>query len=558
MSSPDARARRLDGWGFADVDFTPPAPMLAWLARQLGEPGPAVPRLDPAAVVLPPAAALPDFGSTAVDASDAARLANARGQGLLDLLRLRTATVRAFPDAVLRPADRAALAGVLRAAADAGVRLVPRGGGTSVTGAVNIPVDGTPTAVVDLTAGFSGLRALDSESWLATFGAGTSGPAVEAALAEHGFTLGHFPQSFELSTVGGWVAARASGQESLGYGSIADLLAGVAADAPDGRLDLLPQPASASGPDLRHLVLGSEGRFGIISEATLRVRPKPRELTVTAYLLPTFPAGLVAARSLVQAGVPLNLLRLSDEPETAVALTVGLGGKRLTAAILDGWLRLRRFPRDAAGARGCLLLLGATGAPHEVERTYDRAESVLADHRAVRLGNGPGRKWLHDRFRHPYLRDALLDRGYASETLETGAPWSQVPAVAQRVRAALAGALAGDSERVAVLCHVSHPYRDGASLYFTFFFRVAGASSVDVEATVERWARLKRAACEAILAAGATLTHHHGIGAWHAPWYAAEAGDAGVRLLTAAAWSLDAKQTVNPNVLLDPTDRLRD
>jgi alkyldihydroxyacetonephosphate synthase len=250
---------------------------------------------------------------------------------------------------------------------------------------------------------------------------------------------------------------------------------------------------------------------------------------------------------LLQVGVPLNLLRLSDEPETEVAMAIGLSGHRWVAPLIRGGLRLRGIKRG-----GCLMLCGAAGDEHEVEAIHEQAQAILRRHGGVRLGTRPGRHWLADRFRHPYLRDALLDVGIATDTLETAAPWSRLSELADAVRRALSGALASEEESTAVLCHVSHPYRDGASLYFTFFFRCP----TDPEHAVARWAALKRAATAAVVAAGGTLSHHHGIGSWHAPWFENEVGAMGLRLLQSAAATLDPAGILNPHVLLDPIDRL--
>lgn len=546
--------RRLGGWGFEGEVFPPSDELLAWLRQRLGElpseDGASFPAFDPGRFRPPPARSLPDSlgGSGApLSTEPLDRLAHARGQGLTDLVRLRSGTVPALPDAVLRPGDDGETEAVLRAAAREGVRVIPWGGGTSVTGGVNVlPGD---ASVVSLDLGrLAGLDDLDEVSGLATLGAGTPGPALEAALAGHGFTLGHFPQSFELSTLGGWAATRASGQESLSYGGIQELVAGLDLVAPAGRLRLPAGPASAAGPDLRHLVLGSEGRLGVITRATVRVRRRPERLHVTGTLVPGWGEGIEAARKLLQEGVPLTLLRLSDEPETEVALAVGLGGRSgMVAPLVKGYLRLRGIRGS-----GCMLLTGAAGSLPRVEETLERAAAVVKRHGGVPLGASPGRHWLADRFRHPYLRDALLDRGIATDTLETAAPWSRLPGLAREVRRALEEALATEEEAVAVLCHVSHPYRDGSSLYFTVFFRCPA----DPEAAVERWATLKRSATRAIVEGGGTLSHHHGVGSWHAPWYGDEVGAAGRDLVAAAAATLDPAGVLNPHVLLDPEDRL--
>ena len=541
----ERRVPRLGGWGFDGEGFDPPAPMLDWLRRRLGatEPFPRIDRERSLAAV-PEPIDVGELGPAEVSTDPLDRLRHARGQGTPDLMRLRSGTVRHLPDAIARPADDEELDTLLRAAADRGLRVIPWGGGTSVTGGVNLVPDERPAVVVDLER-FSGLVDLDPVSGLATLGAGTRGPALEAALGEHGFTLGHFPQSFELSTLGGWIAAHSSGQESLGYGRIESLVAGLDAVSPAGRTHVPALPASAAGPDPRRYWTGSEGRFGVITRATVRVRRVPEATRVEAVLVSDWSTGLDAARDLVQGGVPLCLLRLSDRPETEVALSVGLAKSRF-APLMSGWLRLRGV------GRGCLLLLGAHGSEAEVDLAFERARLVLRGRRHVWLGAGPGKHWRRDRFRHPYLRDALIDRGLATDTFETAAPWSRLDAVYRAVRDAFADAAGPDEREIPVLCHVSHPYLDGASLYFTFFFRCPQ----DGDAAVARWAELKRRAQAAVARAGGATSHHHGVGSWHAPWLADELGATGVAALGALARVHDPAGVLAPHVLLDPDDRL--
>jgi len=535
--------RRLGGWGFEGESYPPSEQLLSWLDEHIG-PAQHPTHLEAAP---PPDLAAADLGDLAADVSTdpVDRLTHARGQGLVDVLRLRGGLVPALPDGVCRPCDAEEVAAILARCSERGIRVIPWGGGTSVTGGVNVLAGDAPVMTLDLER-LAGLTALDQRSGLATFGPGTRGPAVEAALSEHDFTLGHFPQSWELATVGGWVATRSSGQESLGYGRIEDMVAGLELVGPDGRLRLPTLPASAAGPDLGHLVMGSEGRLGVITEATLRVRPRPEETVVAGALLPDFGRGLDAVREMVVYEVPLTMIRLSDAPETQVAMAVGLAASRW-APLVDRYLGFRGIGDDA-----CLLLFGAAGDRDGVDDCLRCARQVVRSHRGVSLGRRPGRHWLRDRFRHPYLRESLLDLGYATDTLETAAPWSRAVDLKETMRTAIAGTLADDDERVAVLCHVSHPYRDGASLYFTFFLR--GAPSV--EETISRWARIKRAANDALVSAGATLSHHHGVGQWHAPWLAGEIGDEGVDLIAAAMHRLDPRGIMNPHVLLEPEDRL--
>jgi len=227
-------------------------------------------------------------------------------------------------------------------------------------------------------------------------------------------------------------------------------------------------------------------------------------------------------------------------------MAVGLAASRW-APLVDRYLGFRGIGDDA-----CLLLVGAAGDRDGIDDCLRYARQVVQSHRGVSLGRRPGRHWSRDRFRHPYLRESLLDLGYATDTLETAAPWSKASDLRETMREAIASALADDDERVAVLCHVSHPYRDGASLYFTFFYRCAPS----VEETIARWARIKRAANDALVSAGATLSHHHGVGQWHAPWLAGEIGATGVDLIAAAARRLDPSGILNPHVLLEPEDQL--
>lgn len=517
--------------------------MLAWLEARLGRSHP-FPTFQPESFRAPEPAPLPDLGC-ALSTLPLDRLAHARGRGTSDLLRLRSGTVRHLPDAVARPADDGELAALLETAGRAGLRVIPWGGGTSVTGGVNVVSGEVPTLSVDLER-LAGLYELDEISGLATFGAGTLGPALEAALAPRGLTLGHFPQSFELSSLGGWIATRSAGQESLGYGRIEDLVAGCELVAPAGGLRLPALPASAAGPDLRHLVLGSEGRLGILSRATVRVRPLPDVRRVEAVLLPDWSGGVEAARALTQTEVGLSMLRLGDAPETEVAMSVGLA-THAWGGLARGWLRWRGL-----GAGSCLLLLGASGESDAVALAFEEARLIVRPHGAAWLGARPGRRWLAERFRHPYLRDALLDRGIATETFETAAPWSRLDGIYRAVVGALRDATTEGEREIPLLCHLSHPYRDGASLYFTFFF----SCPREPEAAVGRWADLKRRATEALVAAGGTLSHHHGVGSWHAPWLEREVGELGLGLLDSAARRLDPQGVLNPHVLLDPRDRL--
>ncbi len=505
-----------------------------WLAERLGEGAP-LPALAEAELAVPPARPLCDLGAP-VHSSDAVRLRHAAGQSFPDVVGLRTGQKLRLPDGVVTPSSAAECCEILRRAGEEGVKVVVRGGGTSVVGGVTVNGD-VPTVVLSL-AGLRGLVGVDRESQLASFRAGTVGPEVEAALAPYGLRLGHEPQSFELSTVGGWVATRSAGARSTGVGKIEDLVAGVEVATPAGLWRLPPLPASAAGPEWRRVLAGSEGRLGVLTEVTLRVRAMPAcEEGVTVFL-PSWEEGVAACRALLQNGCPVEVLRLSDFEESALALRLAPLPALVRKA--GGWFgRLRRF------ASPCLLLLGWAGSEEEVSWARRRAAQIWRSQRGVAFGSFGWKTWLTQRFRHPYLRDALLDAGVGVDTLETAAPWSELARVYDGVGEALRGAGAALGVRVVVLCHLSHAYRDGASLYFTFLWPLGAGQEV------AQWSAFKRAATEALTGCGATLSHHHGIGAMHAPWLTREIGAPGRALLAAAAAALDPQRVLNPGVLLE-------
>jgi alkyldihydroxyacetonephosphate synthase len=395
-----------------------------------------------------------------------------------------------------------------------------------------------PALTIDLSR-LNRLLAWDETSRLATFGAGVNGPRLEARLREVGYTLGHFPQSFELSTLGGWIATRSSGQQSLYYGRIENLFAGGRLIAPSGRLDLPPLPASAAGPDLRQLVLGCEGRMGVITQATLRLSRLPQQDEFHAMFFPTWSEGIVTVRDMVQARLPLSMLRLSDPVETSTSLA--LAGHDRLVGLLERLPRLRGLGPDR-----CLLLFGVTGSQTAVKATREQAVEVARTCGGLHLGQMIGNQWRKSRFHTPYLRNTLWERGYAVDTLETAVRWSEVPATADAVRRALREGLREIKERVHVFAHLSHVYPDGASIYATYLFRLG----TDPDETLQRWRLLQMAASEAIVAAGGTISHQHGVGLDHAVYLSAEKGEQGMEALRAVCRAFDPQGIMNPGKLI--------
>ena len=465
------------------------------------------------------------------------RVRRARGQSLPDLASLRYGRLDAVPDAVARPRDGEDVRHLIDHARVTNARLIPWGGGTSVVGGVSARPSADPLITVDL-AGLSGVHRVDERSGLVTVGAGTTGPSLATLLAGHGLTVGHEPQSLELATVGGWVAARGAGLKSLGVGRIEALYAGGTLEAPAGTLVMAPHPGSAAGPDLRQLVLGSEGRLGFLTDVILRAGPHPEVERIEAWALPGWAEGVRAVLELVQARPGLSLLRLSTPAETATLLA--FADKPRQTRALGAYVRARRKPSDWV-----LALVGVAGRRRIANAARGEAGSVLRAHGGVRLP-ALAEAWSRTRFRSPYLRNALWSAGYASDTLETATDWEHVPGLLARIEASLGAALAPWGERAHVFTHLSHLYPSGSSLYVTYIFRLAP----DPDETMARWRALKGAASQAISADGATISHHHGVGVDHAPYLAAEKGPLGMAALRSIVRTFDPEGLMNPGVLL--------
>lgn len=449
------------------------------------------------------------------------RLRRTRGKSTPDLLKLRAGDGSDSPDAVVRPGDHDEVAAIVDWCVRRHVALVPFGGGTSVVGGLAARRDGYSGVVsLDLIR-LDRLVEVDRVSMTAVLEPGLRGPEAEALLAAEGLTLGHFPQSFEYASIGGFAVTRSSGQSSAGYGRFDSLVVGLTVATPLGTLSLGDSPANAAGPDLRELVMGSEGAFGVVTAVRVRVRPLPEVKEYEGWRFDSFAAGATAMRTLAQSGVLPTVLRLSDENETAINLAK---------------------PSEVGGesAGGCLLIVGYEGTPAAVAARRTACTAVLAEQGGTPLGTEPGEAWAAGRFHGPYLRDSLLDVGVLVETLETVAFWSDLDRVYAAVKEALTASL---GEATLVLCHISHVYETGASLYFTVATRQA-------EDPLAQWLAAKAAASDAIIAAGASITHHHAVGRDHKPWLAQEIGPVGVEILRAVKERLDPTGILNPGILI--------
>jgi alkyldihydroxyacetonephosphate synthase len=529
------------GWGDPTVEPTLDDEALGVLRERIGdlEPWPLARQIE--GFELPPTEALPRAlvdavgeGNVFTDGED--RIRHATGRGYVDLARLRNGALEGAPDAVVMPPDAATLRRVIDVCAAEGIAIVPFGGGTSVVGGVE-PLSGTHGRVISLDLGALRDVEVDERSLTARLGAGLRGPEAEAALGAHGLTLGHFPQSFEYATVGGFAATRSAGQASSGYGRFDALVSSVRLLAPAGELSTLETPHTAAGPALREVVIGSEGVLGVIPDVTVRVRPAPKVRRYEAWMAESFEAGSEIVRALAQGpGLP-EIIRVSDEEETEGTLALS-GPRGLSGSLFNRYLGVR-------GRRGgSLVIAGFEGDEESVARRRALTVRALRFGGAAYIGQTAGRAWEHGRYQGPYLRDTLMGMGAMVETLETSHTWSRFGELHAAVGGAIRGALEQQGTPGLVFCHLSHAYADGASLYFTFISRARRG------AEIEQWAAVKRAACEAIVTHGGTITHHHAIGRDHAPYMRAEVGETGIDVLRAVKEQLDPAGIMNPGKLL--------
>lgn len=551
------------GWGDPAQARELPESVRGLLRDLLGVRAPATPaaglesvRLAPVALPEPLLGALAEIaGAGHVRTGHEDRVRHTRGKSTPDLLLMRVGDGSAAPDAVVLPGSHEEVAELLRLCSRERIAVVPFGGGTSVVGGLAAARSGF-TGVIALDLGrLDRLRSVDTESMVAEFEPGVRAPDAERLLAGHGLTLGHFPQSYEYATLGGFAAARSSGQASAGYGRFDDMVVGLTLATPSGTLDLGRAPKSAAGPDLRQLVLGSEGAFGVITSLRLRVRRAPAERRYEGWRFPSFTAGSAAVRALAQEGPLPAVLRLSDETETLIGLakpdSIGSGGSGASSGAGGSG---GSGPSEGSGGSGdpggsggsggsgCLLIAGYEGAA--IGQRHAAASAVLARMGGEPLGPEPGRAWEHGRFSAPYLRDSLLAAGATVETLETAGFWANLPRLYDAVRLALLGAL-DPAHPPLVMCHISHVYETGASLYFT----VVTPQDAD---PVAQWERAKTAVNAAIVEAGGTITHHHGVGRDHRDAYGAEIGPLGAAVLRAVKAELDPAGILNPGALIPP------
>jgi alkyldihydroxyacetonephosphate synthase len=473
------------------------------------------------------------------------RVVHARGKCLRDLIRHRRGDLGRLPDVVVRPGEDDEVAAVMRAALEADAVLIPFGGGTNISGSLEAPEDEERTVIsVDMGL-MDRLLEIDEEARLARVQAGVLGPRLEEQLNARGWTLGHFPDSFTHSTLGGWIATRSSGMQSDKYGDVADLTRAVRVVTPAGILTTRPVPHASTGPSVREMVLGSEGRLGIITEATVHVHRVPERRTILGYLFPSWSEALAAMREIAASEASPSVTRVSDSYETQFSFATRKDPSlldRLKSKALSEYLERRRdFDLEAM----CLSFIGYEGTKDHVAAQRKLVGRIVSSHGGLCVGKGPGELYDQKKFDTPYIRDYLLDRGAPGDVSETSAPWSALPTLYDNVTTAARGAFDELGVRGYLMCHLSHSYHSGACLYFTFAFKPSGQRDV-----LEEYDVVKVAIQQTFVDSGATLSHHHAVGTEHARWLEQDVSGPGVVMLRALFDGVDPGSNLNPGKIV--------
>lgn len=533
--------RRWNGWGDGSYVKEVSTNGRKLIQSKIGQTKALVDATLESVVAKVPESRLPE--NALIDTDKEQRVRHARGQSFPDWLAMRSGEFGVFPDGVAFPETSEQVRELLDLSVKEDFIVIPYGGGTSVTGHITPDKSAKPILTIDMTR-MDQLLDLDKESQIATFGAGTPGPLVESQLRAKGYTLGHYPQSWELSTLGGWVASRSSGQQSLRYGRIEQMFAGGQIETLEGTLSIPAIPASSAGPDLREICMGTEGRLGIFTEVKVRVRALAEQEQFKVYFLPNWDIAKKAVKHCVQSDIPLSMMRLSNAKETHAHLNLGTNENQYK------WLT-RFLSLRGLGDGKCMMTFGVTGTKGQNKHALKQLKKVMKAHGAVGgvLANMMGNIWAEGRFKFPYLRETMWAEGIAIDTMETSVNWNQTDALINDIEQFLEGALSDKKEQVMAFTHLSHLYQQGSSIYVTFFFRCMPT----YQETFENWQVLKQGVCMILNEHGATVSHQHGVGKDHAPYLLKEKSPLGMRLISTMLNDFDPEQRLNPNVLIEDT-----
>ncbi|MCI2238497.1 FAD-binding oxidoreductase [Paenibacillus sp. TRM 82003] len=546
------------GWGQEGVAFHhEDKPGLAPFARRMAgidfdAPPVRVPELSELTV---PASQAPEelraafagaVGAEHVHDDDLDRVVHCYGKSMRDLVRIRRGDFGRLPDLVVYPGTEAEVEAALRVALDADAVLIPFGGGSNIVGSLEAPREETrPVVSLDLGR-LRSLLELDETSQLARIQAGALGPDLEAQLNARGWTLGHFPDSFKHSTLGGWIATRSSGMQSDRFGDIADITRAVRVVTPKGVVATRQVPVQAAGPSVREMVLGSEGRLGVITEATVQVHRLAEERVIQAYFFPDYGAGLKAMHDIAASDASPSITRVSDEMETQFTLATSKKGSALSQLLSRGVKLYAARGKGFDLEKMCLSFIGFEGSSLHVKRSKRLVDEIVKRHGGFGVGTGPGTLYDQKKFDTPYIRDFILDRGAYGDVSETSSSWATLKTLHDDVVAAAQKAFAEIGTKGFVFCHLSHSYHSGACQYFTFAFQPPADRD-----GLEAYDIVKGAIQQAFIDNGGTLSHHHAVGREHKPWVTDDLSPAGAEVVKALFAGVDPGRNLNPGAIVD-------
>jgi alkyldihydroxyacetonephosphate synthase len=484
-------------------------------------------------------------GTENVVQNDLDRIVHTYGKALRDLLRIRAGDIPRVPDVVIYPGNEAEVQLIVDRAVAADAVIIPYGGGSNISGSLHAPEDETrPVISLDLGR-MNQVIDIDQESGLARIQAGAQGPDLEQQLGARGWVLGHYPDSFTHSTLGGWVATRSSGMQSDKYGDISDIARGMRVVMPGKVLQVRPLPHTSTGPSVREMVLGSEGRLGVITEVTVQVHRIPEVRVILGYLFPSWESGLAAMQEISTSDAHPSITRVSDGKETAFSFATRKksSGSSISSLISKGLMKVlqrRGWNLDEV----CLSFVGYEGGKAHVVRQKKIVKDIVGKHGGILVGKGPGALYDQKKFDTPYIRDFLLDRGAIGDVSETAAPWSKLLPLYKNVIAAAEKVYAQLGVPGWIMCHLSHSYHSGACLYFTFAFKHDGVDPLD------QYEPLKNAIQQAFVDSGGTLSHHHAVGTEHAAWLEQDISAPGVHMIEGLFSAMDPNSNFNPGKII--------
>jgi len=469
------------------------------------------------------------------------RVVHAYGKGFRDLWRMRSGIAAGAPDLVAYPEKEDEVVAIIRAAAECDVVIIPFGGGSNISGCLERSDSRRMAVSLDMRR-MRRLLNIDALSCTATIEAGAFGPDLEEQLNAQGMTLGHFPDSFLHSTLGGWIATRSAGMQSDKYGKIEDMVIALRMVTPEGVVATRVVPKSANGIDVNQLCIGSEGTLGVITEATLQVHPRPEVRIVLGYLFRGFEAGVEAIRECVRRECVPAMIRLNDPDKTSLSMAFKPPSSPMAQAVgkvFKSYLGAKGFDFP----RACLMLIAFEGRKENVLRQSRQVRSIYKRFGAIDLGSAAGRSFEATKYDFPHIRDFLLDRSVTTDVSETSTVWSNIMPLYRVTSRAIRDKIAGTGVDPWVGCHISHTYHSGASLYFTFGFRQVPGSEM------EQYLEIKRAAQQSFIDCGATLSHHHSVGTEHLPWLLDDISATGAKAVQALKVGLDPGNIMNPGRL---------